>query len=723
MKFQESNNLATLNAADGVTPELLRTLAAETDRIIVTGTQRYSRYGLLFDTKYALWAGQNDEGTKEADDAFPWPGANDTRVRLADRIIRERTRLRKAAFWGKRIQPRAIQGSNVPQATLVGELIRWMFYTVALPMMKREVELGSHYSDTYGAAIMGCFWKRSLRLEPQVFDVHAMIQLAQEQPQVGQMLQMMADPLKDDLVAQGLQQQFPDNTLGELKTFLRTLRKKGRAEIRTAYICQNELRWLAMRPGIDVFFEAALDDIQMAPLITTRELLSEADVRAMALDEGWDEEFIEQAVKHKGQTTFDAAIDPLRLSPRGIVGRRGVMAEDMSQRIEILRSFYFAHERGTRALYQTVYHRSVSDVAALHELHTYGHGRLPFFSIRAETAERPIIESRGVPEVVMTWQTEEKVERDAYIDRTSLEIVPTLQVPRGMAGQVLLGPGQQLERKRAGDYDFLTPPPVTHAPISNERRREIAEYYGLFHPEVDPQMTQLTRQETANDFLTDLVPGVEQSWQLMQQYLTDDEIQSVAGPLASGVRLGNRDIQGQYRFEMTFDVKTLDVEYISTITGVIEQLIPMDRMGVIDLSALVEHLMNCISPDLAQRAIRPGQTAQMADVQDEQQQLTMIGMGIEPPLKPVSNAGLRLQVVQQAMQSPRYQQLVAGDPTGIVRKLLENQVQKYQFQLTQQQNANIGRVGVKPVLGGPGDGLPPTGMMGAGMAGMMGGAQ
>src|SRR5687768_9242384 len=109
---RHANNLATLNASGGATPEVLRTLASETDRLITNGSQCYSRHGLWFDVRMALWDGQNDSGTKETADAFPWPGATDTRVRLADKIIRERNRLRSAAFWGKRLQARALRGVN-----------------------------------------------------------------------------------------------------------------------------------------------------------------------------------------------------------------------------------------------------------------------------------------------------------------------------------------------------------------------------------------------------------------------------------------------------------------------------------------------------------------------------------------------------------------------------------------------------------------------------------
>lgn len=710
--MKTSATLATTDASRGATPTVLRALAAETDRIVTSGTQRYSRYGLMFDTRYALWAGQNDEGTKEAEDAFPWPGASDTRVRLADRVIREQNVLRKAALYGKRLQARPLRGVNQGAATLVNTLVKWMLYTVALPMFHRETQLGWSYAGTYGAAVMGCFWKRRTRLEPHRIDLAELMQIARQtqDPQLVRMLIQLADPLQDPATVEAMAGRFPDNTAATLAAAVRSLRETGFAEIRSAYLCKNELRWLAMRPGIDVFFDAALDDLQEAPLITVREMLSEADVREREASEGWDPDFIDQAVQKAGESSFDAAVDPLRLSPRGSIGRAGVMAEDWSQRIEILTSFYFVHEKGTSALYQTIYHRGVGDVAAYHELHSYDHGEMPFFPVRSETTERPILESRGIPEICMTWQTEEKVERDAWTDRQGLEILPTLLTPRGRAGQVLIGPGAQVEQKRANDYAFLQLPQTSPASerAGHMREKEICQYFGLFHPEADPVITQLQRQAIVTDSLTELVSLVQQSWKLMQQYLTDEEIQAVAGPQGAGLRVGRETIRGEYLFEWTYDVRVTDNDFITTVIAAIKEILPMDRLGTIDLNGIVGFLLHSISPDLAEQFVRPAQAAQMQDVTDELSQLGQIAVGIEPPMRPVSNPQLRLQVLQQVMQSPRYQQVVAGDQTGIVQKLLENQHAKYQFAIQQQVNAQTGLMGVEPVLGTE-DGLPQPG--------------
>ena len=55
------------------------------------------------DTRFAEWSGQTHDGKKHAndpnEDPFPWEGASDTRVRLADAIINENVDILTSAFW------------------------------------------------------------------------------------------------------------------------------------------------------------------------------------------------------------------------------------------------------------------------------------------------------------------------------------------------------------------------------------------------------------------------------------------------------------------------------------------------------------------------------------------------------------------------------------------------------------------------------------------------
>jgi len=73
--------------------------------------------------------------------------------------------------------------------------------------------------------------------------------------------------------------------------------------------------------------------------------------------------------------------------------------------------------------------------------------------------------------------------------------------------------------------------------------------------------------------------------------------------------------------------------------------------------------------------------------------------GIEPPSKEGVNFNLRKQTAEQIIQSSEeLQQKMAEKP--LVKQLADNRIKYLQFGIAQQENAQIGRVGVKPVTGG-----------------------
>lgn len=75
-------------------------------------------------------------------------------------------------------------------------------------------------------------------------------------------------------------------------------------------------------------------------------------------------------------------------------------------------------------------------------------------------------------------------------------------------------------------------------------------------------------------------------------------------------------------------------------------------------------------------------------------------------MRETGNPELRLKALMEALKSPRLQEIIKGDNTGVSQALVENRIQMHNFSLTQQQNAFTGKVGAKPILGGDGTGLP-----------------
>jgi hypothetical protein len=96
--------------------------------------------------------------------------------------------------------------------------------------------------------------------------------------------------------------------------------------------------------------------------------------------------------------------------------------------------------------------------------------------------------------------------------------------------------------------------------------------------------------------------------------------------------------------------------------------------------------------------VRSQDVATAQEAEDEQLALTKISAGIEPPLPEQGvNPQLRLQVLQSAIQAnPQLQQRYAGDE--IYKGMVDARAQALNFQMTQIQNAQIGRTGAVPAL-------------------------
>ena len=77
----------------------------------------FARVDRVEQVRYCRWAGQTDDGKKWNDanrnkPAFPWDGASDTRIPLADEVINGLVDLCSTSFWRSMLR---VSPSNVSQ--------------------------------------------------------------------------------------------------------------------------------------------------------------------------------------------------------------------------------------------------------------------------------------------------------------------------------------------------------------------------------------------------------------------------------------------------------------------------------------------------------------------------------------------------------------------------------------------------------------------------------
>lgn len=653
-----------------------------------------------YEVRMALWAGQSEDGRKRQASMgrapFPWEGASDCRLRLADALVNETCALLVNAFFRAKVQMQPVESGDAAAKTAAETAVRWMLFQHCADDLRREVELLANYQEQFGLGVMHVGWRRTTRTERKAVTVE-MFQAALARtgdPMWQILIESVMDPAQEDDAAAMLRDMVAPEA-GKLSV-VRALRNEGAAEYENPYIYENRPEFVALEPWEDVFFPASTGDLQRARWIAWRELVSETELRERGITEGYDAEFIEKALKQKGSYRR-----PIRNYYRDEV----ISLDTEAEMIELWH--YYDRESGkdgaTRVRY-AVLHDQVPEVAGVSDLMPYEHGQFPFVEFVRERAGRCLLESRGVPEIVESAQQEIKIQRDYRSDRSSIAVLPPVRVPanRGKLNLVF-GPGAQVAERRPNEFGWMQPPPFDQGTIEieNATRRDVDQYFGRISESVPQPLTALMQQTAVDRWLRSCKAVVAQAFALMQQYLTDIEILRVTGAMPAPFKVSREAIQGRFDLTAEFDVRDLDAEALGKKLDVISKLaVPLDVAGVIDRAGLVQFVMGAIDPGLAQKIVKDQATATAQEAEDEQLAFTKIAAGTEPPLpREGQNAQLRMQVLQGIVQAnPQVQGRYQQDE--IFKTMIDARMKAFAFQLQQVQNAQIGRTGAVPALQG-----------------------
>ena len=224
-------------------------------------------------------------------------------------------------------------------------------------------------------------------------------------------------------------------------------------------------------------------------------------------------------------------------------------------------------------------------------------------------------------------------------------------------------------------------------------------YFGRMTGNCPPQLAQLHQQDLVDGWLIEMRQVVSQTLQLCQQYMAEEQVVRIVGPLSRPWNADKREIQGQWDISLEFDARDLNHELLKEKFGLLQTVLANDRFGRVDYSKFTELMFRAIDPNMAGAVLQSMDQATQAQVSDEQNALTQMVAGIEPPMEPQNgmNYQLRLQTLQQSIQmNPELQQMIAARP--VLSQMVENRIKFLNFQLQQQGNAQIGRVGTQPVL-------------------------
>jgi hypothetical protein len=128
----------------------------------------------------------------------------------------------------------------------------------------------------------------------------------------------------------------------------------------------------------------------------------------------------------------------------------------------------------------------------------------------------------------------------------------------------------------------------------------------------------------------------------------------------------------------------------------------MDAGGVLNRNRLTEMMIQAIAPEMANELIMNQQQASQKMYKDVQTDIAMMMLGNEAMYQENDpTAQSKLQYTQQIMQQNAVaQKALQADPN--FQQLFQNYVKSLQMSVMQQQNAQIGRVGVSSIQQQPG---------------------
>lgn len=751
-------------------PNLLREF-----RTAGTNGDYWQRMSTADDTRLARWDGQQDDGKKkdnsleEGKPAFPWDGASDVRCYAADEVINECVATDLTAFQKADLRVEAVEPGDQENAANATTFANWMVQRDMRDNLADDAELSAQYVHWYGWAALHVVMDRQVSFKNRVLhiaDVQAMADkfagqdpaaLPAELQQLGQSVsdisQLIDLPDADKITAEAVrflyrlyvnstmpdsleETDIPELAVKKARAMVKELRDKKQTTIPFPYLCSNRPRITALKPWRDIIVPSDTTDIQSARAVFVRDFVSEAELRSMALSDGWSEEFIEEAVKTKGKLSVWAFSNQGLLNPL----QNWNFTDAKNNLIELVWGYHKAvDENGVLAVYYTVFSAGLTESAAQGQSRrnedgtpvdrslVAKHGLLtgpradqyPIVDIRRERLDRQVQASRGVPEIMLTTQREEKVLRDAVVDWTSIAVIPPLNVYKGNMGQrYKFAPAAENQVTAGREPKFMDIP--TQGPQMAEQWLQMLNsktdhYFGRFRENIPPQLSQLLMSPRVSRFLHGWSKALRMAFEMYLYYAPDTYERVVGSPVP-------QDSDTGLDFVLHFDVGQLNPELMEKKLSLLSALAQEDSEGKLNRGALIAIKARAIDPGFARELIMDDGPASQQMMDKVQTDIVKMSDGNEAMYADAANdpaAGNKLKFLQQTVaNNPKYQarldpeilqmlgiqpqQAQGQQPDQLFSELVGNYIKNLQQGINQQRNKVTGRTGVQQIGGAGG---------------------
>lgn len=670
--------------------------------------------------------GQSDDGMKHGLDAFPWDLAIDTRVPLAEEIVTDHVRTRMAAIRAGNVQigpQNEIEDSG--KAKTWNDVLKF-YRNQVKRSLKNNLKLYMTCVEEIGYGVMKIDWRDVKQLKP-IEITRDQVTLFLLQEKTAQMA-AQAPELNGELPVEW-QQQLADNAVLEVEELLTAKERKWEAvqllmRMDATLLKEEALRIISplAKDGTATYYAAR--GTGGTPCIKARipwvncghaidlgpdgkcswwfevEWLSEIDLRIRCEQEKCNPAWLEAVLQqpNKGMTELMSSVlnvPDWLLNGVGIglsYDRKESMNAPMFQILTVYR--LAVNKAGIPACYETLVHPHVPDLLGKHECCEVA--ELPFVAEAREPAAL-MIQSRGIPEIVLTEQLGLKKIKDGTVAMAELASFPPYE--RAMGDGNRIAPGQELPvRRNTGTSGtssrFLEVPGVDMGALkAMEMIRQ--DVNGLFvrGPNVDPDSRRMFLEDLGECAVMSFEEIMRLLWLHVQAYVDNVVASRVAGRPVS-VKATAEDLEGTADITVEFSAMAMNQKTALELADYLTKLAGLDRSGRIDFGAAVEMITRIFDPVLSETIILPGDVAAAEIEKDEQNVIASIASG-QYITGRVNSPDLRWKVLQQWLSNPATVQGLQANPTTYAS--LQEHIKGLQQEMVQKQdNVFTGQTGQKP---------------------------
>ena len=641
------------------------------------------------EVRFNEWAGKTGDGKKSGPEAFPFDGASDLDPNVINPLIDGDVATLTQALTQANLVAAPVEVGDIASAKLVTEFLRWRMGT--MDELMREASIGANYLLQNGLTFFGTYWKQE---KTRKFEPISLEQIAEQSPELAMAIQ---DPEMKEGVEEMFYPMFPKLKKRRVKKMLNELRKTGETEIPTEKVVVNRPAVKAYELGRELIVDSNTIDLESARSIHCIHYYSPEALK-QKVNEGWDEKWIDEAIETAKdfyeERYSDSAMHYDYGTSYGSQHYEGLIRVVTTYRKEL-------DEDDIPVVTKTCWTDEM-DEAGFHEPVGYDEGRYPFVCITREHLNHRLLDSRGYPELLKSYELAVKTEVDSRRDRASMSTMPPVEYQIGRRPE-RLGPGAQIPVRRRGEVGFMEIPRYSQASMEVEMqiRQLCNRITGRATGPDDAVEANVIKQHLVNCWLSGWKEVLKRIWCLDRTY---------SGPMIwfrvtnneQGAQLILDETAELYDFNITWNSMNQDeskvIEKLDTVGKLMAQY---DRSGQARFDIYLRKVLEAIDPNLASQLIMPQQEATDKEIQETSADIAKIASGqvVNVPQQGV-NSQLRLQQLQQYIQgtpeipAQDVQQRMQEDEN--FAKRLQTYAGQLEMMQTQQRNALIGQLGTAP---------------------------